>query len=348
MSFNELMQSLQMFQQGMGELATGRAVRGAADMAQQINMNEKDEFEKRRQLTQIGTGLAAQLSAMGTNQAQIQSSVGAIMPQQLQGPQDFFQQAAMAKTTDAKNQYQQAGQQIQQGLANAPLTTMQKEQVRLERYKLLNEMTALQSGKGTKDIEMMAEEDKQMVTQLAKDSATRLNLSNAMKSFIDEFDKIKDPARQISFATGRLPKLVNSVAGGLDAVGKDEYDRIMSLLEPVRGFNMGPQKMGVGRDLEGFRKELGGTLAGLQGAVENNFATNQQTYAKYGISRPIPKFVDPPKADKEKEAMAQQVSNDIDSITTRLSGGALNDADRLQALGLLERLKAKKQKMSGE
>ena len=84
------------------------------------------------------------------------------------------------------------------------------------------------------------------------------------------------------------------------------------------------------------------------GAVENNFATNQQTYAKYGINRPIPKFVDLPKADKEKAEMSAQVSKDIESITKSLSSNSLNENERLQALGLLERLKAKKQKMLGE
>jgi hypothetical protein len=160
MAFNELMQSLQMFQSGMSELATGRAIRGAADQAQQINMNEKDEFEKRRQLTQIGTGLAAQLSSFGTNPAQIQSSVGAIMPQQLQGPQDFFQQAAMAKTPAAQQQYTQAGNQIQNGLAAAPLNTMQKEQVRQGDYSnktsrlalLLSASGAGQNGKDAKPL----------------------------------------------------------------------------------------------------------------------------------------------------------------------------------------------------
>ncbi len=153
---NELFQSLQMFQQGMGELATGRAVRGAADMAQQINMNEKDEFEKRRQLTQIGTGLAAQLSAMGTNQAQIQSSVGAIMPQQLQGPQDFFQQAAMATSPQAKQQYQQAGEQIQTGLANAPLTRQQKEQNKLGWAQLMGTQVMAQNEAGSKQANEVA------------------------------------------------------------------------------------------------------------------------------------------------------------------------------------------------
>jgi hypothetical protein len=150
MAMNDLFQSLQMFQQGMGELATGRAIRGAADQAQQINMNEKDEFEKRRQLTQIGTGLAAQLSSFGTNPTQIQQSVGAITPQQLQGPQDFFQQAAMAQTPQAKQQYQQAGQNIQAGLASAPLTRQQIEQNKLAWASLMGTQAMAQNEAGGK------------------------------------------------------------------------------------------------------------------------------------------------------------------------------------------------------
>lgn len=157
---NDLFQSLQMFQQGMGELATGRAIRSAADQAQQINMMEGDEFKKRQAFTQLGQGLAAQLSALGASPTQVQQMSANYMPQQLQGPQDFFQQAAMAQSPQAKQQWQQAGQQIQQNLASAPLNAMQKEQVRQGDYSnrtsrlalLLSASGAGQNGKDAKPL----------------------------------------------------------------------------------------------------------------------------------------------------------------------------------------------------
>lgn len=132
MSMNDLFQSLQMFQNGARELATGRAIRSAADQAQQINTMEQDEFAKRQQFSQLGQGLAAQLSALGASPTQVQQMSANYMPQQMQGPQDFFQQAAMAKPgSKAQTQWQEAGQQIQQDLASAPLTRQQQEQNKL-------------------------------------------------------------------------------------------------------------------------------------------------------------------------------------------------------------------------
>jgi hypothetical protein len=57
MAMNDLLNALGAFQNGMTQLSTGRAVRSAAEQAQAINMNEKDEFARRQQLTQLGTGL---------------------------------------------------------------------------------------------------------------------------------------------------------------------------------------------------------------------------------------------------------------------------------------------------
>jgi hypothetical protein len=131
MAMNDLFQALNMFNQGAKELATGRAIRSASEQAQQINMMEGKEFEKRQALTQLGQGLAAQLSSVGASPQQVQQMAANYIPQQLQGPQDFFQQAAMAKSPEAKQQWQQAGQQIQAGLASAPLTKQQIEQNKL-------------------------------------------------------------------------------------------------------------------------------------------------------------------------------------------------------------------------
>lgn len=129
---NDLFQSLQMFQNGARELAVGNAFRSAADQASQINLQQQDEFEKRQQMQMLGQQLAAQLSAVGASGQQVQQGAAMYAPQQINGPQDMFQQAAMAKPgSKAQTQWQEAGQQIQQDLASAPLTRQQQEQNKL-------------------------------------------------------------------------------------------------------------------------------------------------------------------------------------------------------------------------
>lgn len=161
MSMNDLFQSLQMFQQGARELAVGNAFRSAADQASQINLQQQDEFEKRQQMQMLGQQLAAQLSAVGASGQQVQQGAAMYAPQQINGPQDMFQQAAMAKPgSAAQQQWQQAGQQVQTGLASAPLNTMQKEQVRQGDYSnrtsrlalLLSASGAGQNGKDAKPL----------------------------------------------------------------------------------------------------------------------------------------------------------------------------------------------------
>lgn len=131
MAMNDLFQALQMFDTGAKELATGRAIRSASEQAQMINQIEGDEFKKRQEFTNLGQGLAAQLSALGASPQQVQQMSQNYMPQQIQGPQDFFTQAAMAGSPGAQQQLQQAGQQVQAGLASAPLNRQQVEQNKL-------------------------------------------------------------------------------------------------------------------------------------------------------------------------------------------------------------------------
>lgn len=355
MAMNDLLSALGAFQNGMTQLSTGRAIRGAADQAQAINMNEQDEFKKRQQLTQLGTGLAAQLSSYGANPGQIQSSVGALMPQQLNNPNDFFAASQTATNPQAKQQLAKAGQSMQAQFAAAPLTTAQQEQFRLERYKLLNEREALKGARvPAKLIDVMNEEDKQLVTVIGKDNATKLNISNSMKAFLDEFDKKKTQDDKIAFARMAMPKIINSVAGGLDAVGESEYDRIMNLLEfaPLGNTFSGSPMRVPGRDVDGFRKEVGSVLNGMQSTLEQNYKSlNENVYQKYGESIPIPKFVQLPAAERRAQQDIQQADKDISAITQKINSNQVNDAERLQAMDLLQRLKTKKEnaiKLSGK
>lgn len=131
---NELFQALDMFNKGATELATSRAIRGATEQAQMINMNEKDEFARRQQMQNLGNQLAMSLSAYGANPTQIQQSVGAIMPQQLSGPQDFFAAAQQATNPQAKEQLIQGGLGIQQDIAKQPMNEQQKAAARTAQY----------------------------------------------------------------------------------------------------------------------------------------------------------------------------------------------------------------------
>ena len=133
MPLNDLFQSLQMFNDGMTQLSTGRAIRGATEQAQQINMNEQDEFKKRQAFTQLGQGLAQQLSGLGADPTRVAQASQSFMPQQLNGPGDFFQQAAMSKGK-AADQYRQAGEAIQQDIASGPMNLVQQANVRQQDY----------------------------------------------------------------------------------------------------------------------------------------------------------------------------------------------------------------------
>lgn len=154
---NDLFQALNMFQNGMTQLSTGRAIRGAAEQAQSINMNEQDEFTRRQQLTQLGTGLAAQLSSYGANPNQIQSSVGAIMPQQLNNPTDFFAASQMATNPEAKKQLAKAGQGMQSQIASAPMTLAQQSQEKLGWAQLMATTDMAKRDAGSKMAEKSAQ-----------------------------------------------------------------------------------------------------------------------------------------------------------------------------------------------
>jgi len=131
MAMDDLFQALRMFQDGAKEYATGNAIRSAAENVKQINSIQQDEFVKRQQLEETGKQLALQLGSMGAPISQIQSSVGAIMPQQLNSPDAFFQQSLTATNPEAAKELASAGMSFQKFLAKAPLTTAQQEQMKL-------------------------------------------------------------------------------------------------------------------------------------------------------------------------------------------------------------------------
>lgn len=150
MAMDDLFQALRMFQQGAQEYATGSAIRSAAQQVKDIGKIQQDEFAKRQQLEETGKQLALQMSAIGAPAAQIQSAAGAIMPQQLKGPEDFFAQSLQAGNPEAAKELANAGMAYQKFLAKAPLTTAQAEQMKLGWAQLFGMQQAAVAGAGGK------------------------------------------------------------------------------------------------------------------------------------------------------------------------------------------------------
>lgn len=289
MSMNDLMASLQMFQNGARELAVGNAFRSAADQASQINLQQQDEFEKRQQMQMLGQQLAAQLSAVGASGQQVQQGAAMYAPQQINGPQDMFQQAAMAKPgSQAQQQWQQAGQQIQSGLANAPLTRFQNEQIKIDKYRLLNESLAMKAAGAGKSIDdLMLGADKKTIETLASKQAGKISIANTLQTVVDEWKNLSPDAQ---LQQGReILKTLNSPEGA-DAIGVEEANRLGSKLEFVLSgniFNSNPTQFG--RDMEGFYADLKNSTRKIQKSVERNDLVISKIYKKYGVDVPVMK-----------------------------------------------------------
>lgn len=169
-NMNDLFKGLQMFQQGAQELAIGRAMRSAAEQAQQINLNETNEMKKRQQLTQMGTQLALHLGGLNAPVSQIQSAVGSFMPQALNSPEAFFTQAAQSTDPNAANELNAAGRSVQRQIAAAPLTTAQQETNKLGYAQLLAQsQAAATTAAGEKAPKTLTTEEKKLVTDTEND-----------------------------------------------------------------------------------------------------------------------------------------------------------------------------------
>ncbi len=140
-----LLAALQMFGNSMQDLGISRSMRNAAEQAQKINQQEGDEFKKRQARSQLGQDLAMSLTGLGANASQVQAAFGAIAPQTLNTPEQFFSQAAQASSPRAAAQYSQAGQNVQKQVAAAPLTTAQSAQNRLQERGLTLQALALKN-----------------------------------------------------------------------------------------------------------------------------------------------------------------------------------------------------------
>lgn len=286
---DDLFQALNMFNQGATQLATGRAIRNASEQAQQINLMEQDEFKKRQAFTQLGQGLAAQLSSYGASPSQVQQMSSNFMPQQMNSPQDFFAASQMATTPEAQQQYAQAGQGMQKQIAEAPLTTAQNEQFKIEKMRLLNErLGAITAGGKIKDEDILSLSDRKMIETLASKQGGKLSITNNLQSLIEAWPTL-GPSERLQ--QGReIMKTLNS-AEGADAVGAEEVKRLGSRLEFALGNFTNSNETQFGRDLDGFYRDLRNSTKRLQTSVERNDLAISKIYKKYGKEVPVQKQV---------------------------------------------------------
>lgn len=80
MPMDDLYTALRMFQSGVKDLQTSRAIQSANEEVQAIKSSELDQFKQRAALTDLSQRLVGHLSAMGTPAANIEAAVGGIKP----------------------------------------------------------------------------------------------------------------------------------------------------------------------------------------------------------------------------------------------------------------------------
>lgn len=142
----------------------------------------------------------------------------------------------------------------------------------LEEQKIRSEL-----GTGKKQLEQLSPENKIMVENLSKDSATKTAIANEISQTVSLFDDPNISTDQKIKAGQSLLKVLNSTQGS-DAVGTEEAKRLGSFLE-FQIFNLtGPGRM-FGRDLEGFRNQAATVVNRLSGAVAGNRNLIQQAMA---------------------------------------------------------------------
>lgn len=110
MGMEALFQGLQMFQQGLQQYSTSRAIGQATEAVNQLNQSELSAQEKRVAQMQLGNQLAAHLSQLGATGAQIQGATSAIKPEQYGSAQEMYLQGKLTGNEDLVKQAEQLQQ----------------------------------------------------------------------------------------------------------------------------------------------------------------------------------------------------------------------------------------------
>jgi hypothetical protein len=89
-NFDNLMQGLKMFQQGVQEFAVNRAVSDATEQINQLNSQQMDEMEKRQAMKQLSDGLGLRLTGLNASASTVANAVSLAAPKALNTPDSYI------------------------------------------------------------------------------------------------------------------------------------------------------------------------------------------------------------------------------------------------------------------
>lgn len=334
---NDLFQALEMFNQGATELASSRAIRNATSQAQQINQNEKDEFARRQQLTQLGQGLAAHLSSFGASPQQIQQSVGSFMPQQLNGPNDFFAAAQQSTSPQNKQQLEQAGQGMQKSIAAAPMNTAQIEQNKLGWASLIgsqNQATAAGKDKLAENLAKVQVPDFEVmpgiipqeddVKKLKSANASRLELKNSVGRLEQLIKKHGTESNRLNLK-GLNPfsneKIFSTTRGQMESTYKDALASLRQMQElGVLNEADIPQLLGQLPDPTSWKESLSPSSASnlLDTYKAFNKSLDEKVTARAMARGYVPAAASPLRKSAVKIQRMQQYEKEVPEMENRL------------------------------
>lgn len=96
MALDELFQAMNMFKQGVNELAASKGINQAHQQVQDLKAQQLDEVKERQGLSAIAQNLTMNLAAVGAPLGQMQAAVGAVAPPVIKSANDAYIQGMMA------------------------------------------------------------------------------------------------------------------------------------------------------------------------------------------------------------------------------------------------------------
>ena len=182
MGLENLFQGLQMFQQGLKEYSTSKAIGEATEAVNQLNQSEVSDQQKRVAQTRLGNQLALHLGQLGAPVSQIQSATGAIKPEQYGSPEEMMMKGMLEGRQDLTKQ----GQEIS-AMMNKPKLEAEerayKRQVGLQDRKFNQELQLemMKARAKGRDLKQLNDAHIDKITSLE-------NVPNMLSSLADRLD----------------------------------------------------------------------------------------------------------------------------------------------------------------
>ncbi len=126
-------------------------------------------------------------------------------------------------------------------------------------------------------------ESQELIRDLSKKNASKISIGSSIKGYLEEFKAAPSSDEKIIIGRQML-KVLNSPEGA-DAIGVEEAKRLGSLLEFQIGNLRNPGPF-IGRDLEGFEKQIVATSNAVQRSVASNKNQIDQLYGRSGKTQP--------------------------------------------------------------